>query len=285
MHVPKGRFRMNTGSTKEELIEKLYQLIEYELNKPDAEADAGLIAECADYLEELQAGEVNLSDEEILSRLEAIQAPVAAKSSLSTEKTRRIPHEKRRHPLFLKIFVPIAATFFALFLAITVVAYTNGTTLGNFLSENLKKISLLSKGDAIKDDDISAIKTEITTYQSFEEFIDSLENVSFLFPEPLPEGLIIQKIQQFQADENHLRIVFFFDNQNLVIKIKNYYQMNYSSGTYLEEIENNDLYFFVYFLDGSYLVSGQYNGYEYNFESPNLNLLKQLIENIKEIKT
>lgn len=285
MHVPKGRFRMNTGSTKEELIEKLYQLIEYELNKPDAEADAGLIAECADYLEELQAGEVNLSDEEILSRLEAIQAQVAAEPSLSTEKPRRIPHEKRRHPLFLKIFVPIAATFFALFLAITVVAYTNGTTLGNFLSENLKKISLLSKGGSVEDDEITYIKgSSLVTYSTLDDFIKN-EKHDFLFPQPLPEGIAIKEIEYYQTDKNHFMINFYFENQQLEIYVKNNYQMNYDKKTYIDEYENNSIHYYVYFVEDTYLISCQYNGYEYNFESSDLNLLKELTENMKEIET
>jgi len=66
--------------SRDELIKWLYQLIDFELEKPEEETDQDLIMECSDYLEELQAGEDNLSPEEILSRLEKIKAQVARES-------------------------------------------------------------------------------------------------------------------------------------------------------------------------------------------------------------
>lgn len=275
---------MNMGSKRQkEQIKKLYQLIEYELDKPEAETDVDLIAECSEYLEELEAGKIDLSDAEILSRLEAIKAQVAEESSATTGEP---SPKKKRRPTFLKIWVPIAATFFALFLTVTVVAHANGTTLGKFLSENLKKISMLSKGGTVEDDDISATKAEIATYQSLEEYINSQENGKFLFPQPLPNGIKIKEIELYQVDENHFLIDFHFDNQELKICVKNYYQMDYDRNTYKnrEEIESNNLYFYVYSLDSSYLISCQHNGYEYDFKSQDLNLLKQLIKNMKEIE-
>ena len=65
---------------REELIEWLYQLIDCELEKPEEETDQDLIMECSDYLEELQAGEDNLSPEEIRFRLERIKAQVVRES-------------------------------------------------------------------------------------------------------------------------------------------------------------------------------------------------------------
>ena len=73
---------MNMGSrNQEKLISQLYQLIEYELEQPDDEMDMDLISECADYLEELQAGENELSEEEILSRIKQIKQHAAPESS------------------------------------------------------------------------------------------------------------------------------------------------------------------------------------------------------------
>lgn len=66
--------------SRDELIKWLYQLIDFELEKPEEETDQDLIMVCSDYLEELQAGEDNLSPEEILSRLEKIKAQVARES-------------------------------------------------------------------------------------------------------------------------------------------------------------------------------------------------------------
>ena len=276
---------MNLGSKRQkELIEKLYQLIEYELNKPEAETDSDLIAECAEYLEELQAGEIEFSDEEILSRLEAIKAQAAAETSLPTSEPEKKPHEKKR-PQFRMIFFPIAATFLALVLAVTIVGCENWTTIGRFFSENFKKIATLSKGDQIENDDFSATKTEVSIYQSLEEYVDSQETISFLFPQPLPDGIKVNKIQHNQTNKNHFIIIFTFDNQDLEIQIKNYYQMGPEMGGYEEIIHTDKMPFYVYSIDGRYQITGQYQDYEYNFISTNYELLKQLLENIKEIET
>lgn len=276
---------MNLGSKRQkELIEKLYQLIEYELNKPEAETDSDLIAECAEYLEELQAGEIEFSDEEILSRLEAIKAQVAAETSLPTSEPEKKSHEKKR-PQFRMIFIPIAATFLALVLAVTIVGCENWTTLGKFLTMNLKRIASLSKGDEIEDDEISLIKaSERTVYQTLEDFFNQ-ENPDILFPQPLPDGSSIKKIYHYQTNENQSFIVFYFNNQDLMIKIKNYYQMDYNRKSYIDEYDYNSIHYYAYFVEDTYFISCQYNGYEYYFESSDLNLLKQLINNMKELKT
>lgn len=65
---------------REELIEWLYQLIDCELEKLEDATDQDLVAECSDYLEELQAGEDNLSPEEIRFRLAQIKDQVMRES-------------------------------------------------------------------------------------------------------------------------------------------------------------------------------------------------------------
>ena len=65
---------------REELIEWLYQLIDCELEKSEDATDQDLVAECSDYLEELQAGEDNLSPEEIRFRLAQIKDQVMRES-------------------------------------------------------------------------------------------------------------------------------------------------------------------------------------------------------------
>ena len=65
---------------KDELIKWLYQLIDCELEKPDDTTDQDLIMECADYLDELQAGEDDLSPEEIRFRLAKIKARTTTES-------------------------------------------------------------------------------------------------------------------------------------------------------------------------------------------------------------
>ena len=64
---------------QEKVTELLYKLIERELDRPDNETDVDLIAECADYLDELQTDD-NLSKSEILSRLKKIRLQMEKES-------------------------------------------------------------------------------------------------------------------------------------------------------------------------------------------------------------
>lgn len=62
--------------SQEKVTELLYKLIERELDRPENETDVDLIAECTDYLEELQTDDY-LSESEILSRLNKIRLQVS----------------------------------------------------------------------------------------------------------------------------------------------------------------------------------------------------------------
>ena len=136
--------RMDDSMSQEEQLSWLYQLIERELDKSDNEIDNDLIAECSDYLEELQADDQIISDAEILLRMEQIKQRVA------DEKARNIPSvtsvKKKTPRLFVKVFIPIAATFLAPLLTSSVAAAVNGTSIGKFLSDNLQIILGIPKG-------------------------------------------------------------------------------------------------------------------------------------------
>ena len=78
---------------KKRLIDILYRVIEKELEKPEGETDVELIADCADCLGELEAGDFELSDEEIRSRLNAIRARAEAEKKEAKEQK-----QKRNRP-------------------------------------------------------------------------------------------------------------------------------------------------------------------------------------------
>ena len=62
--------------SQEKVTELLYKLIERELDRPENETDVDLIAECTDYLEELQTDDY-LSESEILFCLNKIRLQVS----------------------------------------------------------------------------------------------------------------------------------------------------------------------------------------------------------------
>lgn len=267
--------------SQEELISWLYQLIEYELDKPDGETDHDLIAECSAYLEELQADEYPISNEEILSRLEQIKQRVAVEKA--TSKPMETPIKKKSRRRFFKIFIPIAATFLALILTLSVAASVNGTSIGKFISDNLPKILGINKGKTVEEGDIAVVKpTERTRYYSVEEFLKA-ENPDILFPQPLPDGVAIKEIQLYQTDDNAI-ILFTFENDKLEIWINNDYQKELEHNTCIEEINTDTLHCYIFLINEKYYAYGQHNGNQYIFNSSDLNLVKQTIINMKETK-
>ena len=268
--------------SQEELISWLYQLIDHELDKPEEETDNALIAECSFYLEELQDMENEFSEAEILSRLEEIKKQVVDEKTTIIPGS--IPVKKKNHRLLFKVFIPIAAVFSALVLTLSAVATANGTTLGKFLSENYQKISRMSKGEKYEDGGITVIKASgKTTYRSVDDFLDQ-ENLNILFPQPLPSGISIEFIQIDHLNETHTIIAFLFEGKDIQMTVRNTYQMKYNAAEYSDKMTVGDITYYVYPSDNSFLISAQYNGYEYTLESSNFDLLKQFITNMKEFK-
>lgn len=271
------------GSTsREELVSWLYQLIEHELDKPDNEIDNDLIAECSDYLEELQADDQTISDAEILLRLEQI------KKRVSLEKARDIPSgtpvKKKTPRLFFKVFIPIAATFLALILTLSVAAAVNGTSIGKFISDNLQIILEIPKGETIDKGNITVIKASgKVSYSSIEEFLNE-ENLNILFPQPLPENVMLDHIRLYILEDNQITVTFVFKNEELQFDVRNTYHADYEDDKYLERWDEGIMSFYLYKIDSTYLASGQYDGYEYMFQSSNQELLKQITKNLKEIE-
>lgn len=255
--------------SQEELISWLYQLIDHELDKPEEETDNALIAECSRYLDELQAGDLEMSDTEILARLEQVKKCGAIK-------------KKTRHR-FVKVFIPIAATFIMLFLTLSVAASINGTTLSQFISDNLQKISRMAKGESLEEGKITVIKTSgKTTYKSVAELLDK-ENLDFLFPQPIPDGHEIRYIQIEQVDQDK-KITSFILN-NLQIRISNFYGISpEEAGGYIEKISHKEMDFYIFTVDSGYSAICQYHGNEYIINSPDLETIKQIISNLKENK-
>ena len=273
----------NMGSiSREELISWLYQLIEHELDKPDNETDKDLIAECSDYLEELQADDQTISDAEILLRLEQI------KKRVSLEKARDIPSgtpvKKKTPRLFFKVFIPIAATFLALILTLSVAAAVNGTSIGKFISDNLQIILGIPKGETIDKGNITVIKASgKASYSSIEEFLNE-ENLNILFPQPLPEDVMLDHIRLYILEDNQITVTFVFKNERLQLAVKNAYSADYAKENYLEKWDGGKTTFYLYALDSQYLASGQFDGYEYTLRSSDPELLKQITKNMKEIE-
>ena len=271
------------GSTsREKLISYLYQLIELELEKPENKVDMDLIAECSAYLADLQEGQDELSDEEIQLQLQKIKAQVLVDNSVVLSKNK--PIKKKFSHRLLKVFLPIAAAFLVLFLTLSVLASVNGTTIGEFISDNLQKISKLSKGETVEVGNITVYKsTKVSTYQTIEDFL-SQENLDILFPQPLPSGISIEFIQIDHLNETHTIIAFLFEGKDIQMTVRNTYQMNYNAAEYSDKMTVGDITYYVYPSDNFFLISAQYNGYEYTLESSNFDLLKQFITNMKEFK-
>lgn len=161
----------NENINNEELIEKLRAVIYAESSKPASEMDADLVAECVDYLMELENGR-RLTEEEIDCEIEKIIA--------ETQKP------GKTHPRFKALL--FAACIAMLVLSVNIFAMARGTDAISLLRDFGDKVIEMFDGEKIVVDDTETVKLgDVVSYASVEDFLQE-ENLSVLYPTLLPNG-------------------------------------------------------------------------------------------------
>lgn len=167
----------NENINKEELIEKLRAVIYAESSKPASEMDADLVAECVDYLMELENSR-RLTEDEIDSEIQKIIT--------ETQKPRK------SNPRFKALL--IAACMAVIILSFNIFALACGTDAISLLRELGDKVVEMFDGEKIVVDDKETVKLgDVITYDSVEEFLKE-ENISVLYPTVLPDNAKITSV-------------------------------------------------------------------------------------------
>lgn len=179
----------NSKNSKEQLIERLYAVMNAETEKPCEEMDTDLIDDCVDLILELQGKNFTLSNEEIEEMVRSIPF-VDNKNIVDIADTNKSTKPKRKKNIAKKLLL-IAATISVLFSMMIVSssgnAYENITiTLENILDAPV--------GIPIRYGNVEFINYgKAMIFKSREEFFVK-EDYDVLIPSTLPEGINIKDI-------------------------------------------------------------------------------------------
>ena len=273
------------SKSREEQIAWLYQIIIRELQKPENEADEDLISECSVSLDELQSDEDVLSPEEIRKRLNAIYERVEKDRSdivlTANGKTKKPFPAKRPRKLLLKVFAIAAAFSLVLILAVSIMAYSNGYgSVWKFVNENSKLIAALHQGTKTEKNNITVTKnSEKQVYGSVFDFLEA-EEMQILYPKDSEELLQPVSVVSFEKEDGKRTVSISFQKENFEIIIRNYSDLSPSDLSGCERVSVGSVDYYIFAdLKETYC---QHNGNSYTIKCDDLDLLKSIIQTMKE---
>ena len=264
-----------TNASKDELIEHLCKIIEYEVEKGE-DADYDLVRECSDWLDELTEDEVTFTPEELERKLAQLKAGSESKKPVKICK-------KAKLKTFVRVAL-IAAVIFAISLvSLSAVAMNKGYgSAWEYISVNIDRILALDTGRELKDNGILIIRADdITHYDNIYDWIKN-ENLNILVPKAFPDDATITRVNLTVYDKDKCIWSFVFSDASYVLNVTNYYSTNLFLVDESNVIVNNDIKFYVSQKEGTvFHAVCQYNGFEYTIQTSNYDSLLFIISNMK----
>ena len=263
----------NENISKEELIKNLRAVIRAESSKPASEMDADLVAECVDYLMELENSR-RLTENEIDSEIEKIIA--------KTQKPRKTA------PRFKALL--IAACMAVIILSFNIFALACGTNAISLLRELGDRVVEMFDGEKIIVDDKETVKLgDVITYDSVEDFLQN-ETISVLYPTKLPRDAKITGVALKDSFVNGVHkpeykdVVYAFDNQSLHITI--YTNPDYNKGFMTdpnaESKEINGYQCYIVQIESYFQCYIMYKDVVCRINAPTCEDIELIINNLKE---
>lgn len=251
--------------TKQTLIEKLRIIIDTEMEKPVEEIDDSLVAECADFLMDLE-GKDRLSDDEIKCRVKEIPF----------KNPKIIKHRRTRKALL------IAACIAALILISSAIAVASNYNVSSF-SKNLGHILIkMAGGEKLEIGNRTIIKNhDLVWYASIDELL-AQGSLHVLYPTVLPNNGIIADINLFDDElKNELTFITYDRKTGMSVEFgKALPSYVYEGNGIAERIGQFDCYTISC---GTYYQSVFCHGGDlYTVYTPNYDDIKMIIENLKE---
>ena len=264
-----------TNASKDELIEHLCKIIEYEVEKGE-DADYDLVRECSDWLDELTEDEVTFTPEELERKLAQLKAGSESKKPVKICK-------KAKLKTFVRVAL-IAAVIFAISLvSLSAVAVNKGYgSAWEYISANVEKIFGLNQGEAINGDGITVIKnTGTVRYDNMDELIKS-EKLNILYPHMMPDNIQITQLRYINTGDDRHTLCLLFSDSTYSFDISNYYSTDITSISGFEKGFVNDMEYYISKKENDqYFAIIQYNGYEYSIRSISYNNLLTIINSMK----
>lgn len=268
--------RINNDESNQVLIEKLKAIIEIESTKPIHEQDVDLIDKCVDYLMELENG-IELTNEELEKGKQQIYKLLEKKNK---------PKKKIKIKGLL-----IAACLAAMLILANFVALACGIDTISALKELGYSIVEMFEGDKEEYGGVTIIKENESL--SFDSVKDFKKNTSFgvLCPTVFPDGVELKKIKvtgSYDSLNNYVETYYTVAmiTNNPDVSIIAHTNPNYSkdfitdAGLLTDKFGQFTCYYFIeetkvrcYFV---------HNNITYVIKAQNIDVLKTIIENLKE---
>ena len=270
----------DNSTAQDREIERLLDIIDREIEKPDEEIDYDLIEECTARLDELTPLERPYTDEDIEKNLQKLKDDI--RKAEESAKIRSAPTANRWNRPWIKVASAIAACFVVCFSTLSIVAKTQGYgSTWEFVVTNARKIVGMEPGEQTTEDKISIVKFSGTnTYSSIQELVEK-ENLDILYPTELPNDLKITEIRQvFEENENH-SLHFVFSEDNYTFRLYNYVTVSDFPNDEIR-YEQHGIIFHIFQKDpNTYLAIAHYDGYEYTIQCNNYDNLIDIINHLR----
>ena len=271
-----------TNASVEDIRRWIFAIIDAELEKGSEEIDYDLLEECAKLDAELPDTDFEISESEYAAGLERIKALVPA----TEHKETKVLKPKKKTKKSVRIIAILAASLAVLLLSLTVVAAVQGMTLSEFIIDNIKTVFDMDTGDKLDDAGVSLIKNgELIKYSSIEDAISSI-NIDLLYPTYLPDGIKVERIAIFDADDNGSKVISYVTNNiNFSVEIHSNNRLPSSAELNSTIFENDIAKFYIMKMDDTfYQVVTLYNNMSYSITYNDYDELIKILDAFKEIE-
>ena len=275
-----------TNASDDQIRLWLFDIIQAELEKDDAEVDQELIDECSDCEAFLSHNNPEITREEYAIGLARIKAKAQATQAESPNVTVQAKLKRRR---FMRgaVFI-LAATLAVTILSVSVVAAFNGSAAWEFIMANIKQIVGMEPGESLHGEKVTLVKGDLVAeYDSVEEALKAGGFEGILYPTELPEGVKIERIVHLNnGNANMHEISFMLNSPNISYRIFNSKKHQMDSWSAIETLNiNNRVYIIAYMQDIQQYQAGCYhNGYEHIIMASEYENLISIINSMEEIK-
>lgn len=261
--------------TDEQKIDRLTDIINAELSKPESQRDLDLIQECCDYIKDLMPQSSKLSDEELKAKCDALKA--------SAQETK--VEKKRSHRLSRRTAaVIIAAALIASVGLVTAAATGLIGKAASYVAEHISELLGMDPGDEKEGDGITVVKNgQYTKYDTVEDLLTG-EGLDIMYPAVLPERVSIEKVWFIhESDPAKYSVTFETSSDDISCFVCNYYQTDINAIEHSEYFSSNGLTFCWFEPEvGMFQAVGQIKGCEYVIVTHDYSQMISIIDNLKE---
>ena len=235
----------NNSLTDRERAEILAQILDTEMEKPEAEADMDLIQECFDYLELLNHSdaEIEARKAQLPDRLQRTYQKAAETESNATDPLVPGIRPVKRKRRFRKAAIAaaiVAAILLVAMTSLTVIARVNGyKDPWEMIFAHWEEYLNLRNGEQMSHDGITVIRyTDNKFYPDIESWLKE-EKLDMFYPSVSPDGLRLDHVNETDPSKEEVDIVFVYAPADVYFRAQNFNLAYFELHEGMEIIEVN----------------------------------------------